>query len=184
MTTVRPLTRLRRHPTLNTDRTTPPRLEALEARAVPTAGYFRAVSYNIASSMAAPATGLDTILQAIGNEHVNGQTEPIDSVCRALPSLASTRSATQASIRSIRPTRTEFSRSISRFAAATDASSDADRQRSSASHCARWPATSSAASAATSFREAELLVIAARTSPASGRDPPFDRAWLPTERLI
>src|SRR5207253_9097105 len=54
------------------------RLEPLECRTVPTAGYYRIADYNIASSMSSPATGLDTILQGIGNEHLNGVTQPID----------------------------------------------------------------------------------------------------------
>src|SRR5262245_47629087 len=55
-----------------------PRLLPLESRTVPTAGYFRIADYNIAASMSAPAGGLNTILQAIGNEHVIGATQPID----------------------------------------------------------------------------------------------------------
>ena len=50
------------------------RLEPLESRTVPTAGYFRIADYNIASSMSAPASGLDTILQGSANEHVNAFT--------------------------------------------------------------------------------------------------------------
>ncbi|MFL5329957.1 MAG: hypothetical protein ACJ8C4_13715 [Gemmataceae bacterium] len=57
-----------------------PRIEELEARLTPTAGYFRIADYNIASSggTGAPRAGLDTILQGIGNEPLNSQTEAID----------------------------------------------------------------------------------------------------------
>jgi endonuclease/exonuclease/phosphatase family metal-dependent hydrolase len=54
------------------------RLMPLDGRVVPTAGYFRVAEYNIASSMSSPASGLNTILQGIGNEHVDGMTQPID----------------------------------------------------------------------------------------------------------
>src|SRR5436309_360698 len=56
------------------------RLEQLEAKITPTAGYFRVVTYNILSSggTGAPRSGLDTILQGIGNEPLNSQTEAID----------------------------------------------------------------------------------------------------------
>src|SRR3954468_8446674 len=54
------------------------RLMPLDSRIVPAAGYFRIAEYNIASSMSAPASGLNTILQGIGSEHLNGVTQPID----------------------------------------------------------------------------------------------------------
>jgi hypothetical protein len=56
------------------------RVEGLEARALPDAGYLRVVTYNIASSASpgTPRSGLDTILKGIGDESVNNHSEPID----------------------------------------------------------------------------------------------------------
>lgn len=54
------------------------RLMPLDDRIVPAGGYFRLAEYNIASSTSSPASGLNTIIQGIGDEHVNGVTQPID----------------------------------------------------------------------------------------------------------
>jgi hypothetical protein len=54
------------------------RLMPLDDRIVPAGGYFRLAEYNIASSTSSPASGLNTILQGIGDEHVNGVTQSID----------------------------------------------------------------------------------------------------------
>ncbi|MBX7102714.1 MAG: hypothetical protein K1X57_01440 [Gemmataceae bacterium] len=53
-------------------------LVSLEDRLAPAAGVFRVVSYNIASSGALPQAGLGTILQGIGSEPVNSNSQPID----------------------------------------------------------------------------------------------------------
>lgn len=55
-------------------------LERLPPRVCPSAGYFRVVSYNVTASGGSPASGLNTILQAIGNEVVAGHAEPIDLI--------------------------------------------------------------------------------------------------------
>jgi len=74
-------------------KTTRLRLDSLEGRDIPSGGYFRIVSYNIASSSGAPRTGLDTILQGISNEHVNGRTEQLDAI--ALQEVESQATTTQ-----------------------------------------------------------------------------------------
>jgi endonuclease/exonuclease/phosphatase family metal-dependent hydrolase len=54
-------------------------LEPLEARVVPTLGSLRIVSYNVANAVNAPLrAGLDTVLQAVGAETVQGHQQPID----------------------------------------------------------------------------------------------------------
>lgn len=70
------------------------RLLQLESRFTPAAGYFRIASYNIGSSDGAPATGLNTILQAIGNEAVVGQSAQLDLI--ALQEVESQSTTTQA----------------------------------------------------------------------------------------
>lgn len=52
---------------------TPLRLERLESRLTPVAGYFRVVNYNIAASggNGLPRTGLDTLLQGMSSEKLN-----------------------------------------------------------------------------------------------------------------
>jgi endonuclease/exonuclease/phosphatase family metal-dependent hydrolase len=55
-----------------------PRIEELERRDLPSGGYLRIATYNIASSTGTPRSGLDTILQAIGNESLNGAMEQLD----------------------------------------------------------------------------------------------------------
>lgn len=69
------------------------RLELLESRMTPAGGYFRMASYNISAADSAPATGLNTILQAIGNEVVAGQSAPLDLI--ALQEVASQSTTTQ-----------------------------------------------------------------------------------------
>jgi endonuclease/exonuclease/phosphatase family metal-dependent hydrolase len=58
------------------------RVVVLEDRTVPTAGYFRIAEYNIASSgsTGAPRSGLDTILDGISKEHLNGVQEQLDVI--------------------------------------------------------------------------------------------------------
>lgn len=74
-------------------RATMPKLEALEGREVPAAGYFRIAEYNIASEGGTPRAGLDAILQAIGAEVVNGVAAPIDVL--ALQEVLSQSTTTQ-----------------------------------------------------------------------------------------
>jgi len=54
------------------------RVLVLERRDAPAAGFFRVVSYNVASDAGAPRPGLGTLLQGIGSEVVAGRAEPID----------------------------------------------------------------------------------------------------------
>lgn len=69
-------------------------LTRLESRDVPSVGYYRIASYNIAASDRSPASGLDTILQAIGNERVGSLSQPIDVL--ALQEVQNQATTTQA----------------------------------------------------------------------------------------
>jgi endonuclease/exonuclease/phosphatase family metal-dependent hydrolase len=70
------------------------RIEQLEARALPATVSLRIADYNIASSTVAPRNGLDTILQAIGDEATYAPARPIDVL--ALQEVGSQSSTTQA----------------------------------------------------------------------------------------
>lgn len=70
------------------------RLEPLESRDTPSVGYFRFVSYNIAASNGSPASGLDTVLQAIGAERSGSLAQAIDLL--ALQEVRSQSTTTQA----------------------------------------------------------------------------------------
>lgn len=68
------------------------RIDCLEDRTVPAVGRFRIAEYNIAASTGTPQTGLDTILQGIGNEVLAGNSQPIDVLALQEVELQSTTS--------------------------------------------------------------------------------------------
>src|SRR5437773_2249675 len=68
-------------------------LDRLESRETPSAGYLRIAEYNIAASTGSPATGLGTILKAIGDETVAGRSGQLDLL--ALQEVESQATTTQ-----------------------------------------------------------------------------------------
>lgn len=72
-------------------------MQRLEDRLAPSAGYFRVVSYNIASSNGPPRSGLETLLAGIGAEPVAGRSEVIDLIAlQEVQSQATTTAAVAA----------------------------------------------------------------------------------------
>src|SRR4051794_40804351 len=70
-------------------------LERFEERLTPVAGYFRVVDYNIAASAGngQVRTGLDTLLQGMSNESLNGISQQVDAVLIQEVESAATTSA-------------------------------------------------------------------------------------------